>query len=127
MQPINRLDQEMRRRASASFDAREIHREDMAVTEIFEAGTRSSYSAAELVRWCAWRNCDNGFQGEMPAGWTWLITYWAPWPDATRTIADVVTDQFCKRDAAICPRHSAELEALLRDIGGRLRETAGSA
>jgi hypothetical protein len=96
------------------------------VTEIFESKMRS-FSADELASQCAWKACDGSFQGEMPAGWTWLITYWAPWPDATRTIAEVVMDQFCKRDAAICPKHSAELETLLRDIGGRLRETAGNA
>jgi hypothetical protein len=82
------------------------------VTEIFETEL-GDINAADVVRRCAWKTCDKGFQGRMPTGWDRLGTHLVRWPDATRTIAEVVTDRSSERNAALCPKHAAELEALL--------------
>src|SRR5690348_6989607 len=29
---------------------------------------------------CVWEGCHQNFRGDMPKGWRWLLTYWAPEP-----------------------------------------------
>jgi hypothetical protein len=37
--------------------------------------------ADEIVGYqCAWKDCEDCFKGDMPHGWVWLVTYWAPTP-----------------------------------------------
>jgi hypothetical protein len=84
------------------------------MTEIFETEL-TGISEADVVRRCAWKTCDKGFQGHMPAGWERLGTYLTAWPDATHTIAEVIADRSCKGNALLCPKHAAELEAF---VGG---------
>jgi len=65
----------------------------------------------EMGSTCAWRDCCATFNGEMPPGWTWLITHWAPHPIPN------VMDMKTTRDAALCPPHAAALESALRSFG----------
>jgi hypothetical protein len=58
---------------------------------------------ADLVRRCAWQNCDKSFQGPMPAGWARLR------PDAGRKLAERVT--VSARHSVLCPKHAPELDA----------------
>lgn len=60
-------------------------------------------NAADLVRRCAWQNCDKSFQGNMPAGWAWLR------PDAGRKLAEHVT--VSARHTVLRPKHAPELDA----------------
>ena len=76
---------------------------------------------------CIWEGCDATFNDKLPAGWVWLITYWSPWPEGDRTVAEVCCDPFSKQDGALCSAHTEKLGTLLKDIGGRLRDVAGSA
>lgn len=76
------------------------------MTEIFDTEL-GGINPADVVRRCAWKTCDKGFQGRMPTGWERLK------PDATRTIAEFAADRSCKHSAALCPKHATELEALL--------------
>jgi hypothetical protein len=81
----------------------------------------------DLSHKCARAGCTNTWKGEMPPGWVFLITYWAPWPDSGRTVAEVVFSPFCKRDAGLCPKHAEELEGMLEQVGHALRKTEGNA
>ena len=76
---------------------------------------------------CARDGCTNTFKDEKPAGWVNLLVWWSPWPEPELTVAEVACGPLCKRDAVLCPEHAAELEAMLKDIGGKLRDVAGSA
>ena len=76
---------------------------------------------------CAWEGCTTRFDDEIPAGWVCLLTWWAPWPEPEKTVAEVACGPFCKRDAVLCPKHASELEGLLKDIGNQLKDVAGSA
>jgi hypothetical protein len=78
------------------------------------------------ARICAWRGCTNSCKGETPAGWVNLSTWWS-WPEPDATIAEAASSPFCKRDAVLCPQHAAELERLLKNIGGDLNRPVGSA
>jgi hypothetical protein len=57
----------------------------------------------------------------LPTGWDRLSTYPTRWPDATRTIAEVITDWSGNPNAALCPKHAAELEALLTGTSDHIR------
>ena len=76
---------------------------------------------------CAWRGCSNHYQGEQPAGWINLLTWWSAWPAPNLTTAEVTSGPFCKRDAVLCPDHAAMLEQLLKDTGSSVKDVAGSA
>jgi hypothetical protein len=76
---------------------------------------------------CAWDRCEKRFTGEMPVGWANLLVWWSALPAPWRTIGEVASGSDCKRDAVLCPKHVAELETLLKDIGGALRKPLGSA
>src|SRR6516162_6502050 len=54
--------------------------------------------------------------GDMPAGWTRLVTYWSkrPQPDLLR-----VPPRNWARDAVLCPEHAQTLEDQLKDIVAR--------
>jgi hypothetical protein len=74
---------------------------------------------------CAWKDCEARFKGDMPHGWVWLLTYWAPEPQLSHY---AVPQRHMPRDAALCPRHNEALEQLLIDIPQLLRErSAGRA
>lgn len=79
---------------------------------------------AAMPHRCAWKGCTEhaSFLGTPPRDWRWLAVWWGPvavppWADGN------VED----RDALLCPRHSAELDGLLEDIGNRLKTTKGNA
>ena len=77
---------------------------------------------------CAWAGCTATCEmDDKPPGWINLLTWRSPWTTPEATIGETACGAFYERDAVLCPRHAAELETLLKDIGGRLRETAGSA
>jgi hypothetical protein len=95
---------------------------------------RRTMSAGELKKMvtengqaCAWRGCNANFKTPMPSGWVNLVTWWAKEPDPWRTVIDICSDPHCQRDATLCPKHAAELEAMLTDIGNQLKEVKGSA
>jgi hypothetical protein len=54
--------------------------------------------------------------GDMPAGWTRLVTYWSnrPHPELLR-----VPPRDWARDAVLCPEHAQTLEHQLKDIVAR--------
>jgi hypothetical protein len=60
---------------------------------------------------CAWRGCGETCGHELPIGWTYLITHWAPHP-----ILDVAKMNMT-RDAVLCPQHAFALERTLKDLG----------
>jgi hypothetical protein len=72
--------------------------------------------------WCAWAGCSEICEGGLEMGWVNLLTWWSPWPEPELTIGEVACGPFCKRDTVLCPVHAAELESLLREIGGQLRD-----
>jgi hypothetical protein len=67
---------------------------------------------------CAWQDCEATFEGEMPRGWVWLITYWAAKPQVGFFLT--VPQKDMPRDGVLCPLHNANLERLLKDLGRQL-------
>ncbi len=79
---------------------------------------------------CAWDGCTRSLpSAEMqPPDWHNLIVYWSPFPDAKKTLGEIVTGPACYRDAILCPEHAKALDGLLKDIGRNLQgPAAGSA
>jgi hypothetical protein len=76
---------------------------------------------------CAWKGCTNAFSGEKPAGWVNLLVWWSRRPEPERTIGWVVSGPSCKHDAALCPKHAAELEGLLKPVAALCPEDAAEA
>ena len=79
---------------------------------------------------CIWEGCDRSISHtEMrPPDWHNLVVYWSPFPDAKKTMGEIVTGPSCYRDAVLCPEHAKALDGLLKNIGQALRgEPAGSA
>lgn len=76
---------------------------------------------------CAWDGCSAHFDGEMPPGWTWLISY----HDKVPTISDWTGEDWAYRpyhDWALCPAHTRELMLLFKGVHALTdREPEGSA
>ena len=72
---------------------------------------------------CIWDDCDRSIPStEMqPPDWHNLLVYWSPYPDAKKTLGDIVMGPSCYRDAVLCPEHAKTLDGLLKDIGQGLR------
>jgi hypothetical protein len=68
---------------------------------------------------CAWDGCTESFKGEMPKGWNYLLTYWAPHP--TLDILSV-PQRDMPRDGVLCPAHTRALESQLKDLGRELEQ-----
>ena len=64
---------------------------------------------------CAWLGCDASYTfGNMPAGWSHIIMYWAKVPEPN--LMKVPPGNFY-RDGVLCPKHVATLRNQLEDIG----------
>ncbi len=59
---------------------------------------------------CVWEGCHQNFRGDMPKGWRWLLTYWAPEPQLA---VDAWPDIEWDCDAALCPTHIQKLNSQL--------------
>jgi hypothetical protein len=59
---------------------------------------------------CVWEGCHQNFRGDMPKGWRWLLTYWAPEPQLA---VDASPDIEWDCDAALCPTHIQKLNSQL--------------
>ncbi len=73
---------------------------------------------------CAWHGCGKGTTNPDGDGWSKLLLY------KGRTHLDFrkIAERDMNRDTVLCPEHAAYLDDnLLIDIGGRLRETMGTA
>ena len=81
--------------------------------KIAEVRQVSVAEVAAMGSMCAWQGCARTFEGDMPGGWTWLVTYWSPDAEAGKRL--------------LCPTHAAELEHLLKDVGNQFKDVAGSA
>jgi hypothetical protein len=68
-----------------------------------------------MPRVCAWDGCNNRYQGDQPPDWNCLLVFWSPGP--IRNLAEI-NPNFWPRDGVLCPKHSADLEKLLRPTGG---------
>jgi hypothetical protein len=93
------------------------------MTKVFKSIKMSVEDYRKLGTICAWRNCHETFKGNMPKGWTFLLSYWGKTPvcDFARH-PPALGDWF--RDAALCPQHSFELEIKLKELGRALNEPA---
>jgi hypothetical protein len=93
------------------------NRHERRKTAVFE---RKMIPPTQLTgRICAWRDCEARFAGDMPAGWTNLILYWAPRP--ILNAADIPARDWL-RDAVLCPEHTRLLDSQLKELG---REVSG--
>jgi hypothetical protein len=84
---------------------------------------------------CAWRGCTASCPNEkLPPGWRRLMVYGGDLADILRLVEgrtvidlDLIPPETRDRDGVLCPQHAAEHEGLLREIGNRLKSTAGRA
>jgi hypothetical protein len=76
---------------------------------------------------CVWNGCGATFADDMPHGWRWLLTYWAPQPFSSSLLEILQEDM--ARDAVLCPKHAAALERQLKELPARQLDgpSAGSA
>ena len=97
---------------------RQRHRaKTMAPTvEIMEVTAGESLIAGSICR-CAWQNCLLQFKGDLPEGWTWMITYLAKEPVL------LVGDMEEWRSCCLCPEHWHTMESQLE--GGIAPELLG--
>lgn len=73
---------------------------------------------------CAWEGCTVVSSDPAKDGWSWMVLYKGDLQPNFMAIAPGLVT----RDCALCPKHACHLdEHLLADIGGRLRNVAGSA
>jgi hypothetical protein len=63
---------------------------------------------------CAWEGCTARFSDDMPAGWTYLFTYWSKKPRFN--FFDIPASDVL-RDGVLCPEHVRVLESQLKEIG----------
>jgi hypothetical protein len=81
---------------------------------------------------CAWRGCTASCDVDKhPAGWRTLMVYGG---DPLRLVGGhAVIDlhripkETWDRDGVLCPQHATALEGLLKEIGNRLKGSAGTA
>jgi len=73
---------------------------------------------------CAWKGCEAVTMDRPKDGWSSLLLYKGPTqPDFIK-----IDPRNIARDCVLCLEHARRLdENLLKDSGGRLRSTAGSA
>jgi hypothetical protein len=84
----------------------------------FELKLISKEQLAAAGSMCAWDGCEATFKGEMPRGWTILLTYWAK-----RPVLDLMTlpARDWMRDGVLCPEHTRALESQLKDLSRDLQ------
>ena len=72
---------------------------------------------------CAWEGCWRVVTTDemMPPDWRNFLVYWSPYPEADKTLGEIVTTPGCYRDAVLCPEHAKALDGLLKDIGQALK------
>jgi hypothetical protein len=74
---------------------------------------------------CAWKGCEAAMNpdpnGDLPPGWSWLLL-----TRSYRHAANLldIPPSDCLRDAALCPKHTRQLDSLLEDLA---RELTGPA
>jgi len=56
---------------------------------------------------CTWEGCEARFVGDMPDGWTYLLTCWSTFP---RTKLRGASSHDIMRAGALCPEHAQGLE-----------------
>ena len=91
-----------------------MNRHERRKAEVFERRTMSADELSQMGSACAWDGCAEIFKGAMPKGWNWMVAYWAPRPHGE--LAKVGNGNWM-RDACLCPKHSADLDAQLKSIG----------
>ena len=67
----------------------------------------------ELVG-CAWEGCAATFNGDLPPDWRWLLAWHEPSKAPLMSVAEVCLMPSSKRDAVLCPEHTAALEVALK-------------
>jgi hypothetical protein len=89
--------------------------------------TMSTISVSEFLELpsaCAWAGCGKATKNPYAAGWHSMLLY----KGQPKLNFLEIEERNMQRDAVLCPEHAAYLdEHLLIDIGGRLRETMGTA
>jgi hypothetical protein len=79
-----------------------------------KAGEVKSIPLADISTcMCAWDRCAATFGGDMPRGWTNLLSYWSKRPELNFLN---IPPQDMLRDAVLCPEHARALEFQLRDL-----------
>jgi hypothetical protein len=74
---------------------------------------REPRSIAELLApsfHCTWEGCEARFVGDMPNGWTYLLTCWSKYPRKNLVGA---SSPDIMREGALCPEHTRSLEKRL--------------
>jgi len=97
---------------------------------VMEQRTMTEDDLEKMQVECIWEGCDRSisFTEMRPPDWRNLIVYWCPFPDAKKTLGEIVTGPSCYRDAVLCPEHAKALDGLLKDIGRAFKgPVAGSA
>jgi hypothetical protein len=80
--------------------------------------------AADLAGYvCAWDGCAETFSAPQPPGWRWLLVYGAR--ESTLDMKRIPAETW-DRDAALCPKHAAELDGNLKRLV-RMGKAEGSA
>lgn len=81
-----------------------IRREKIAVADL-----------ANMTNLCISQGCNASFKGEMPAGWRWLIHYFARRPELhSWSPEDWVNKAYV--DACLCPEHYRAMVAQFKDM-----------
>jgi len=62
---------------------------------------------------CAWDGYATRFTGNMPRGWTNLLTYWSKRPEMNFS---TIPPRNVVRDGVLCPEHARALESQLKDF-----------
>ena len=104
------------------------------MTQYFET---KLVSISELPRTmiCAWRGCTASCaMDKHPAGWRNLMVYGGNPSDTIRAVdghavlrLDRIPRETWDRDGVLCPQYATALEGLLKELGNRLKGSAGTA
>lgn len=62
---------------------------------------------------CAWEDCDETYDGNMPNGWRRLLVFWSQ--GIILDVREIPQDTW-DRDGVLCPEHARELESQLKDL-----------
>jgi hypothetical protein len=77
-------------------------------------GIRGKRCSADITGCvCAWHGCAARFTGNMPRGWTNLLTYWSKRPESNLL---QIPPEDMLRDGVLCPEHARALESQLKNL-----------
>ena len=90
----------------------------------FSTSTISVSDFLKLPAICAWRGCGKVSKDPHATGWHSMLLY----KGKPKLNVLEIENRDMQRDSVLCPEHAAYLdEHLLIDVGGRLRDTMGTA